>query len=183
MTVQDRDPYTRPSFSIRNRLARFIWGLVQTSVFRFSPRFLHSWRVFLLRCFGARLGAGCAIYATAKIWAPWNLICEDKVAIADGVEIYNPSLVTLKSHAIVSQGAYLCGATHDYSDPAFPLISGEIELGRYSWVCARAVVMQGVLLGEGAILALGGVATHDINAWQIYGGIPAKKIGEREMRH
>ena len=64
-----------------------------------------------------RLGPNCHFYPGSKVWAPWNLICADQVTAGDGVEIYNPAPVTLGSHAILSQGAYLCGATHDYDDP------------------------------------------------------------------
>jgi putative colanic acid biosynthesis acetyltransferase WcaF len=87
------------------------------------------------------------------------------------------------SHAIVSQNAYICGATHDYDDPAFPLYSMPMTLGAYSWVCARASVAPGVNLGEGAVLGLGAVATRDLEPWSIYAGNPAKKIKERERRH
>ena len=182
MILQENDPYQGPSFSLGNRLLRALWGIVYTLLFRLSPRPLHVWRIMLLRLFGAKIGYGCHIYPGAKIWAPWNLQCEDVVAIADEAIIYNPSLVTLKSHSTVSQQAYLCGASHDYNDPEFKLISAKIVLSEYSWVCARATVQMGVALGEGAVLALGAVATKDLDAWGVYAGIPAKKINERMRR-
>ena len=134
----------------------------------------------LLRMFGARVGEGCCIYPGARIWAPWNLVCEDMVAIADEAIIYNPSLVVLGSHCIVSQQAYLCGASHDYDSPSFNLISAPIRLERYSWVCARATVQMGVTMKEGSVLGLGGVATRDLDPWGIYVGIPARKVKERQ---
>ena len=182
MIIQGNDPYTQPSFPLRNRVARALWGMVWLLFFRPTPRLLHGWRSFLLRLFGAKIGADCAIYPSARIWGPWNLVCEDTVAVAEGVEIYNPALTTLRSHAIVSQGAYLCGATHDLHSRSFPMVSREIEIGAYAWVCARAVVMPGVKVGDGTVLALAGVATKDIPAWRIYGGVPAKEIGIRSQR-
>jgi putative colanic acid biosynthesis acetyltransferase WcaF len=83
------------------------------------------------------------------------------------------------SHAIISQQAYICGATHDYNDPAFPLISFPMSLGAYSWVCARASVSPGVNVGEGAVLGLGSVATHDLEPWTVYAGVPAQPIKQR----
>jgi putative colanic acid biosynthesis acetyltransferase WcaF len=176
----ESDPYIRPAFSVKNRVMRFAWTLVYASLFRPSPRLFRGWRAFLLRCFGARLGRDCAIYPRAEIWAPWNLHCEDVVAVADGAIIYNPSLVTLGSHAIVSQQAYLCGASHDYDSAAFTLVAAPISLGAYSWVCARATVQAGVTLGEGAVLGLGAVATRDLEPWGVYAGVPAKKIRDRK---
>lgn len=177
--MASQDPYLAPSFTIGNRLLRLIWGIVHACLFRVSPRPCHGWRRFLLRLFGARIGPNCHIYPAARIWAPWNLECGDASAIADEAIIYNPKPIRLGSHAIVSQEAYLCGATHDYQSPSFPLVAFPITLGAYSWVCARASVHPGVDIGEGAVLGLGGVATRNLDAWSVYAGIPARKIGER----
>lgn len=176
------DPYSTAVFSLGNRLMRLAWGIVYSMLFRTSPRSFFRWRNFLLRCFGAKLHKKTKIYPTVRIWAPWNLHCDELAAVAEDVVLYNPKTLTIGSHAIVSQQAYVCGATHDYEDPAFPLISYPITLGAYSWVCARATVQPGVNLGEGAILALASVATHDLDPWTVYGGIPARRIKARVVR-
>jgi putative colanic acid biosynthesis acetyltransferase WcaF len=174
------DPFLRPNTSTRNRLSRACWAITYVLLFRPSPRPLHAWRALLLRLFGAKLGADCHIYPRARIWAPWNLVCEDVVAIADDAEIYNPATVVLRSHCVVSQQAYLCGASHDYDDPAFPMVWMPITIGRYAWIAARAAVQPGVNVGEGAVLGLGAIATRDLEPWMIYAGIPARKIGQRK---
>ena len=134
----------------------------------------------LLRIFGAKIGAKCHLYPDAKVWAPWNLRCEDRVSFADGAEIYNPSPIFFGSHAIVSQGAYVCGATHLYNQPEFPMVSSPMAIGRYAWICARAIVGPGVNVGEGAILGLGSVATKNLEPFGIYMGHPARKVKERD---
>ena len=174
------DPYNRPAFSLQNRLQRLLWNVCWAIFYRLSPRPFFAWRAQLLRLFGARLGPGCKFYPSSTIHSPWNLVCEDLVAVADGVEIYNPAPLRLGSHAILSQGAYLCGATHDIDDPEFPLLAYAMELGAYSWVCARACVGPGVNLGEGAVLGLASVATKDLEPWTVYAGAPAVRIKERQ---
>lgn len=176
------DPYLAPSTSLGNRLARLLWAVVYWCFFRPSPRPLHAWRAGLLRCFGARLGPHCHIYPGAQIWAPWRLVCEDAVGVADGAIIYNPAGIHLASHCVISQQAYLCGATHDFDDPAFSMISKPIRIGAYAWVCARAAVSPGVSLGEGAVLGMNSVATRSLDPWTVYGGIPARAIRMRK-RH
>jgi putative colanic acid biosynthesis acetyltransferase WcaF len=176
------DPYLVPAFSFSNKLARASWGLIYAIFFRPSPRPFHAWRAFLLRCFGAKLGKNCHIYSRARIWAPWNLWCDDLATVADDAIIYNPALVTLGSHAIISQEAYLCGATHDYDDPNFRLISAPITIGAHAWICARATVQPGLSVGEGAVLALGAVASKNLEPWTVYGGLPAQKIKLRGQR-
>jgi putative colanic acid biosynthesis acetyltransferase WcaF len=182
MTTGGPDPFLAPAFPLRNRLLRAAWGVVYVLLFRPSPRPCHRWRVFLLRCFGAKLGSKCSIYGRARIWAPWNLTCDDQATIGDEAIIYNPERITLGTRAIVSQQAYLCGATHDYEDPAFPLIAFPISVGPYAWICARATVQPGVSVGEGAVLALGSVATRDLVPWTIYAGVPARRLKPRVWR-
>jgi putative colanic acid biosynthesis acetyltransferase WcaF len=174
------DPYLRPAFVASDRARRFAWNLCWALLYRPSPRPMHAWRAFLLRRFGATMGPDCHFYPASKIWAPWNLACADLVTVADGVEIYNPAPIRLGSHSILSQGAFLCGATHDYDDPAFPLLAYAMEVGAYAWVCARASVAPGVCVGEGAVLGLGSVATRDLEPWTIYAGVPAVKVKDRK---
>jgi putative colanic acid biosynthesis acetyltransferase WcaF len=173
------NPYHRPSFSLKYRLLRELWRLVYVLFYRPSPPPMHAWRSMLLRLFGAKMGPGCHFYPSGKVWAPWNLICEDCCTLADHAEIYNPSPIYLDSHCIVSQDAYICGATHDYNHPDFPMISYSMRLGAYSWICARASVSPGVSVGEGAVLGLGSVATRDLEPWTVYSGAPAVGVKTR----
>jgi len=177
------DPYLRPAFPLRLRLLRFVWLICWSIFYRLSPRPFHAWRAMLLRLFGAKIGPHCHFYPTARVWAPWNLVCEDQVTAGDQAEIYNPAPIRLGSHAILSQNAYLCGATHDFDDPAFPLIAYAMEVGPYAWVCARACVGPGVKVGAGAVLGLASVATRDLEPWGVYAGTPAVKVKERKVVH
>ncbi|MEO6911022.1 MAG: putative colanic acid biosynthesis acetyltransferase [Edaphobacter sp.] len=175
------DPYLRPAFSTRNRMQRGLWEICRILFYRTSPKPFHSWRVFLLRTFGATMGPNCHFYPRSKVWAPWNLFCADQVTAADGAEIYNPAPITLGSHVILSQDAYICGATHDYDDASFPLLAYSMTFDAYAWVCARASVAPGVHVGEGAVLGMGSVATKNLAPWTVYAGSPAVKVKERQQ--
>lgn len=177
------DPYARPAFSVGNRMRRMIWSVCWAIFYRLSPRPLFAWRALLLRIFGARLGPTCKFYPSSRVWAPWNLTCADLVAVGDGAEIYNPAPMQLGSHAIISQGAYLCGATHDFDDPAFPLLAYTMQIGAYAWICARACVAPGVNVADGAVLGLASVATRDLEPWAVYAGSPAVKVKDRKRVH
>ncbi len=173
------DPYLRPAFKAGNRRRRLIWNICWVLFFRTSLRTMHNWRAMLLRAFGAKIGPNPRIYSNVRIWAPWNLVCEDLFAVGEGAEIYNPAPMYFGSHAIISQGAYICGATHDFNDPAFPLLAYSMNIGPYAWICARASVCPGVNVGEGAVLGLGSVAVRDMEPWGVYAGVPAVKVKER----
>jgi putative colanic acid biosynthesis acetyltransferase WcaF len=175
------DPYLRPAFASSDRARRMVWNVCRALLYRTSPRPFHAWRAFLLRRFGATLGPGCHFYPDSKVWAPWNLVCADAVTAADGVDIYNPAPMRFGSHAILSQDAFVCGATHDYDDPRFPLLAYAMDIGAYAWICARAMVAPGVSVGEGAVLGMGSVATKDLEPWRVYAGVPAVKVKQRKQ--
>ena len=178
-----REPYVQSAFSFKQRMARFTWLICWFILYRFSPRPFHSWRALVLRLFGAKMGPNCHFYPTSRVWAPWNLICEDQVTAGDGAEIYNPAPVHLSSHAILSQNSYLCGGAQDFDDPSFPLLAYAMEVGAYAWVCARASVGPGVKVGEGAVLGLASAATRDLEPWSVYAGVPAVKVKDRRRVH
>lgn len=180
--VASREPsasHTSPSFSIQDRARRMTWNVCWNLLYRTSPRPLHAWRIFLLRLFGAQMGADCHFYPGSRIYAPWNLTCGEGAAAADGAHLYNPAPLSLGAFCIISQEAYICGATHDYEDLQFPLIAYSMSIGSRAWICARACVAPGIDVGEGAVLGLASVATKDLVPWTVYAGAPAVRVKER----
>jgi len=173
------DPYARATFSLGNRALRLLWNLCRLLLFRLSPRPLYTWRAFLLRLFGAKVGPLSRIYPAAKVWAPWNLVCADHVTLGDRSEIYNPAPVHLGSHVILSPDCFLCGATHDYNDPEFPLLAYAMTVECHAWICARAAIAPGVQVGAGAVLGLQSVAISDLAPWTVYRGHPAVAVRQR----
>lgn len=181
--LKDVDPYRSPSFSIGNRLARLAWGIVDSTLFRFSPRPFHGWRAFLLRCFGAKLGKGCHVYPGARIWAPWNLVMEDEAGMADGVTCYSMATITLGRRVVVSQGAHLCTGTHDYESPKFQLYALPISVGANAWLCAECFIGPGVVIGEGAVIGARSVVTKSMPERMVCAGNPCKPIKPRIQRN
>ena len=173
------DPYLKPNFSFGNKIRRFTWLLSWQIMCRWSPTPFHGWRSFVLRIFGAKIGKKNFIYPNCKIWAPWLLRTEDIITIGPGVEIYNPGRVHLGHHSILSQNAYICGATHDYNSVGFTYLIKEIIIEPYVWICARAIVLPGVHCKQGCVLGSGAVASKDLDEWSVYVGNPAKKIKDR----
>jgi putative colanic acid biosynthesis acetyltransferase WcaF len=176
------DSRIQPSFSISNRLARVVWGLVYTLLFRPSPRPLYAWRSFLLRCFGASIGKHCHIYPHTRIWAPWNLILDDYACLGEEVDCYSIAPVTLGKRVVVSQRVFLCTGSHDYEDPNFQLYAKPIYIGDDAWICAEAFVGPGVTVGEGAVVGARSVATKNIPNWMVCAGNPCKPLKPRVIR-
>jgi putative colanic acid biosynthesis acetyltransferase WcaF len=183
MILSGNDPFTQPSFSLGNRLARGLWGVVWLLLFRPSPRPLHAWRRALLRGFGARLGRDVNVYPSVRIWAPWQLIVGDRVGIANGVTLYNMAPLTIGSGCVVSQGAHLCGGTHDIDSPNFQLVAKPIALADDVWVCADAFVGPGVRVARGCVLGARAVVMRSIDEpWTVWAGNPAVRKKNRRPK-
>lgn len=135
----------------------------------------------MLRVFGAKIGKNVHVYPSVKIWAPWNLIVGDNVGIADGVILYCMDKIEIGSYSVVSQGAHLCGGSHDFNSKNFQLIAAKIVIESHVWICAGAFVAMGVTVPTGAVIGAHSVVTRSLNdQWSVYAGNPAKKINGRQ---
>lgn len=168
-------------YSHNEQLRRVLWALA-TPLFRFSPRICFGWRRFLLRLFGAKVGNQANIYNSAIIYMPWNLTIGDQSSIGEWALIYNLGPITIGNQTTISQRVHLCAGTHDYSDPALPLLKPPIVIADQAWVCADAFVGPGVMVGEGAIVGARAVVTRDVEPWAIVAGNPAKFIKQRVLK-
>jgi putative colanic acid biosynthesis acetyltransferase WcaF len=169
-------PYRR-----RDYLRRFLWEWCQATCIRWSFRRAHRWRSFWLRRFGATLGRHAAIKPSTRIMHPWLLVLGDYTILSEGVVVYNLGPVTIGSHTVISQDAYLCAGTHDYTDPSLPLVRSAITIGSGVWICAGAFIGPGVTIGDNAIVGARAVVTKDVPPEVIVGGNPAKVIKPRPM--
>lgn len=168
-----------PTPNLKDKSRRLMWRIVEATLYRWSPVPLHGWRCFLLRLFGATVGRGAHPYPSARIWAPWNLRLGSVSSLGPDVICYSVGPITVEEYVTVSQGAYLCAATHDYRDSAFPLVVGAIWIETGAWVAAEAFVGPGVRVGRRAVVGARSVVTKDVSDGTVVAGNPARQIGLR----
>ena len=123
------------------------------------------------------------IYSSTVIWFPWNLEIGDWSAIGEETLIYNLGKVTIGEKATVSHRVHVCAGTHDYTDPALPLLRPEIRIGNQTWICANTFIGPDIEIGEGAVIGAGTVMVKDAEPWGVYAGNPAKYIKKRILKH
>lgn len=164
-----------------DKLYRLIWRIVSLFLFKpFSLPFFNGWRIFLLKCFGAKLGNNCSIYASAYIPSPRNLSMGMHSTLGPEVKLHFGKTV-IGNKVTISQRSYLCSATHETNSINIPFIAGEIIINDFVWIAAEAFVMTNVTIGEGAIVGARAAVFKDVPAWTIVGGNPAKLIKKREI--
>ncbi|MDP1051177.1 colanic acid biosynthesis acetyltransferase WcaF, partial [Klebsiella quasipneumoniae] len=86
----------------------------------------------------------------------------DHVGIADGTTIYNMALIRIGRYSVISQGAHLCGGSHDYNSQNFQLYAKPIVLGEHVWVCAEAFITLGVSIADGVVVGARALVTKSI---------------------
>ena len=161
------------------KVNRLLWSVVEATLFRYSFHTWSGWRAFLLRLFGAKIGKNCIIRRTVRVYYPWLLEMGDLVIIGDNANLYCLGKITLGNRCMVSQEAYLCAGTHDYTRLNLPLVTKPIAIGEDAWICARAFIGPGVVVGTGAVVGACAVATKDIPNWTVVAGNPAVTIKKR----
>ncbi len=165
-------------YSKKENVKRAMW-IIGYPLFRYSPRPFFGWRRLLLRMFGARIGCNVNIYNSASIYMPWNLEIGDWSSIGEYAFVYNLGKVVIGSYSTVSHRAHLCAGTHDYADPAMPLLKLPITVGDKVWLCTDSFIGPGVNIGEGAVVGARAVVVKDVLPWTIVAGNPAMPIKRR----
>lgn len=171
--------------SLKSKILRAIWNVVWALFARPTPehsKLFNKWRILLLRLFGAKIGKHCAVRSSAKIWQPWNLEIGDWVAISEDCDVYSADKIRIGDRSTISKGSFLCCASHDVTSKIMELTYAPITVGHDAWVAGHAIVLQGVSVGDGAVVAAGTVVTKDVEAWTVVGGNPAKFIKKRVLR-
>lgn len=154
------------------------WHLARAVFFQTPLPWPSSLRVALLRLFGATIGAGVVIRSQVNITFPWRFSAGDHVWLGEEVLILSLAQVTIESNCCISQRAFLCTGSHDFSSPAFSLRTKPITIRQGSWVAASAFIGPGVQVGPGSMVAAGSIVTSDVAPRVIVRGNPAKVVKE-----
>lgn len=170
--------------SLSSKIARAVWNVVWLFLFRPTPRgsLFRPWRIALLKLFGAKIRWSSNVLPSCRIWQPWKLTMGAYACLSAEVDCYAVAPITLGDNATVSQGVKLCTAGHDISSRIMELTTAPIVIDANAWVAGWAIVLPGVTIGEGAVVAAGAVVTKDVEPWTVVGGNPARVLKRRELR-
>lgn len=167
-------------YSRSEQLRRVLWTFGEYAL-RLSPRPCFAWRRGVLRLFGAKVGRSVNVYSSTRFYMPWNIEIGDWAAIGEHAFIYSLGKVHIGAGAAVAYRAHICAGTHDFSDPALPLLKPAVTIEEQAWIGTDAFIGPGVTVHRGAIVGARAVVVKDVPAMQIVGGNPARQIGVRRM--
>jgi putative colanic acid biosynthesis acetyltransferase WcaF len=168
-----------PEFRGRSAFVVQLWWVVEAILFRTSPQFMYGWRRFLLRSFGAKIGAGTLIRPGVKTTYPWKLTVGDNCWIGDGTQLYSLAPIRIGRNVAIAQDVAIITGSHDFRKPSFDIYALPIEVEDECWLCAGSFIHQNVKLGRGSVVGARAVVMRSTAPYSINAGIPAKQVGSR----
>jgi putative colanic acid biosynthesis acetyltransferase WcaF len=179
MQKTDLSNYTNTEYRTgASLIGRMAWYIVNACFFN-SAFPVNSIKLFLLKCFGARVGRGVVLKPSVNIKYPWNLVVGNHVWIGEQVWLDSLGTISIGDNSCVSQGAMLICGNHNYKKSTFNLIVEEIILEEGVWIGAGAMVCGGCHAQSHAMVTAGSVVSGNLAAYSVYKGNPATKIKDR----
>ena len=122
------------------------------------------------------------MFRTVKIRNPKGLLIGNNSSIGPNVLLDARSGLEIGNCVTIAYDAIIWTLHHDMNSSTFEGKGGKVIIGDYAWICSRSIILPGVKIGKGAVVASGAVVSKDVEPFSIVGGIPAKVIGQRENK-
>lgn len=165
--------------SLSNKLGRLLWRIVYCLFFRpFVGNVFKKWRNLVLRIFGAKIIGDVTVFASVKIWAPWNLEI-DSACISHHCILYNVDKIYIGKSTVISHYTHLCTASHDIYHKSHRLVTKPIIIKDKVWIAVDSFIGPGVTVGHGAVIGARSAVFRDVSDWTVVGGNPARVLKKR----
>ncbi|BAU11431.1 acetyltransferase [Leptolyngbya sp. NIES-3755] len=162
---------------------RYLWQSFQFLALQYIGKIpsqtLRRW--FYVQWYGLTLGEGSVIYNSCHIRSPEKITIGDNTSIGDQCVLDGRSGLIIGNSVNLSTGAWIWTAQHDPNAIGFEGVEAPVVIEDYAWISSRTTILPGVTIGHGAVVAAGAVVTKSVAPFEIVGGVPAKKIGERNQ--
>lgn len=115
----------------------------------------------------------------------YAIVIDDKTFIGKGCEFNISHGISIGYHGAIASGCKFIDHNHGFETREIcigeqPPTGAPIKIEDDVWLGANVVVLKGVHIGEGAIVAAGSIVNKSIPAYEIWGGVPARKISQRK---
>jgi acetyltransferase-like isoleucine patch superfamily enzyme len=147
---------------------------------------LHHVRRFFYRLSGMKIGKGSTIHMGTVFFDPSNISVGHDTIVGEGALLDGRSKLVIGNHVDIATDVMIYNSEHNVHAEHFAAEEGVVEapvyIGDYVFIGPRVIILPGVTIGKGAVVGAGAVVTKDVEEFMIVGGIPAKVIGERQIK-
>ena len=141
----------------------------------------HTIRLLCYNLAGIKIGKVSAIHMWASFFNPANITVGEDTIIGDHAFLDGRASLTIGSHVAFASSVMIYNSQHDIEDKDFTAISKPVAIEDYVFLGPKSIILPGVRIGKGAIVAAGAVVTKNVAPFKIAGGVPAREIGERNL--
>lgn len=143
----------------------------------------HTLRRICYQLVGIKMGKGATIHMWANFFNPRGVVIGEDTIIGDHCFLDGRDSLKIGNHTDIASQVLIYNSEHDLEDENFKAITASVEIGDFVFIGPRAIILPGVRVGDGAVVAAGAVVTKDVEPFTIVGGIPAKEIGQRNLKN
>jgi len=142
----------------------------------------HIFRKTAYRLAGIKIGKGSTIHMFANFYQPKNIEIGEDTIIGDRCFLDGRAKLKIGSHTAIASQVLIYNSQHDIDSLDFKPIEKPVEIDDYVFIGPRSIVLPGVKIGKGAVVAAGAVVTKSVPAMSVVGGVPAKEIRKRRVK-
>jgi maltose O-acetyltransferase len=132
---------------------------------------------------GMKIGSGSTVHMWANFFDPEGITIGNDTIIGDHVFLDGRAPLKIGNHVDIASSVMIYNSEHDLESDDFSARTESVEIGDYVFIGPRAIILPGVKIGRGAVVAAGAVVTKSVPDFTIVGGVPAKEIGERKNKN
>ncbi len=143
----------------------------------------HSVRNLFWKIAGVKMGKKSTLHTGVRVFDPRNIRVGEGTIIGYATFIDGRDKVTIGNHTDIASEVMIYSSEHDITAEDFHATLAPVKIGDYVFIGPRSIILAGVTIGDGAIVGAGAVVTKDIEPYTIVGGVPAKVIGERNLKN
>jgi maltose O-acetyltransferase len=138
-------------------------------------------RKAIFKMTGITIGKGTTIHMGCKYFDPKGVVIGEDTIVGDRAFLDGRDRLIIGKHVDIASEVMIYNSEHDINDENFSPINGPVEIGDYVFIGPRAIILPGIKIGKGAIIAAGAVVTKNVGDREIAAGVPAKVIGIRNL--
>lgn len=143
---------------------------------------LHSFRKFCYILCGLKMPFDSNIYMGANFFNPSGITIGHDSLIGSRCFLDGRAPLIIGNHTSLASEVMIYNDEHNIHSPDYENSFGPVTIGDYVFIGPRAILLPNINIGRGAVIAAGAVVTKDVPDFEVWGGIPAKKISDRSIK-